>query len=190
MLIAYFRKYVLCLIPLIFLPLAATAADDNTVALDLLLSDVQSALIKVRGATEDESLPPLSRVKLTLQTTLIDKGDGKLELAIVEVGGSLSSERSQELTIELEPPHVEDKSPVSSSSDSLADAIIAAARSIKAAASRDPPLHLVKLTSSIQFVVQKDAAFGVGFKILPVTANIKGDFKRKSVQTAVIEYGG
>ncbi len=100
----------------------------------------------------------MTAVNLTLRAKLSREADGSLKLHILEAGGSVSDESVQELRLQLGPPEPSDKSPVAASALPLADAIIDAARNVKQAANRDPPLHLVKLEASIEFTVQKEAS--------------------------------
>lgn len=172
---------------LVTLP-SAVAAEDGAMPIDRLLTDIQSTLIRVRDAADVESLPPLSKVTLILNASLTTTGGGKVELVIVEAGGSISNGITQEITLELAPPQDKDKSPVGASTDSLADAIVEAARAVHKAAERTPPLHLKRLEASIAFTVKKDANAGSGFKLLPVTAQLEGKIENHDRQTAIIEF--
>jgi hypothetical protein len=133
---------------------AATA----DVSIDQLLSDIQKVLIKVRDASEVDALPALSTVHLTLRATLKREADGTLKFHIIEAGAKISDESVQELSMELEPPSASDKSPVGVSVMPLADAIIDAARSVKKASTRNPPLHLAKLEAKVEFTIEKEAS--------------------------------
>jgi Trypsin-co-occurring domain 2 len=134
-------------------------ADTSDVPLDQLLSDIQKALIKVRDASEIDALPPLSTIHLTLRATLKREADGSLKFHVLEAGAKASDESVQELHLQLEPPDAPDKSPAGASVAPLADAIIDAARSVKKAATGNPPLHLAKLEARVEFTIEKEAGF-------------------------------
>lgn len=136
-------------------PGIANAAD---VPLDDFLSEIQKVLIKVRDASDVDALPALTAVHLTIRTTLSREANGSLKFHIIEAGAKGSDESIQEIRLALQPPSASDKSPVAASVEPLADAIIDAARNVKKAATRDPPLHLSALEASVEFTVEKEAS--------------------------------
>jgi hypothetical protein len=139
-------------------PAGQSWADTTGVPLDQLLSDIQKVLINVRDASDTDALPAMTAVNVTLRGTLSRQADGSLKFYILEASAHVTDESVQELRLQLGPPEPSDKSPVSASAAPLADAIIDAARNVKRAANRDPPLHLVKLEASIEFTVEKEAS--------------------------------
>ena len=72
--------------------------------------------------------------------------------------------------------------------DTLATAIIEAAKSAYRASKRKPPLHLSKLTAKIRFVVKTEGGGGVNFKLLPVTVKLGGKAKKVNTQQIIIEF--
>jgi hypothetical protein len=169
--------------------LASARAEGTGVPLDQLLSDVQQVLIKVRDAADGESLPVLASVNLVLRTSLVKQADGSIKVVILDAGANISDETVQEIRLTLQPPRRSDKSPVAGSVKPLADAIIDAARSVKRAANRDPPLHLVKLEASIAFTVEKEVGVSAGFRILPITIDLGGKAKGTNVQQINLIFG-
>jgi Trypsin-co-occurring domain 2 len=145
------------------LPLGVGWADTIGVPIDELLSEIQAALIKVRDASEVDALPALTAVHLTLRATLSREAGGSLKFHVLEAAAQRSDESVQEIRIQLRPPADEDKSPTAASLVPLADAIIDAARSVKKAATGDPPLHLITLEASIEFTVEKEASGSIAF---------------------------
>jgi hypothetical protein len=158
-------KYLVSLIFLIFVSLVSKPGKANSadVSLEDFLSDVQKVLIKVRDASDVDALPKLTAVHLTIRTTLKREADGSLKFHVIEAGAKGSDENIQELRLELRPPDPADKSPVAASVAPLADAIIDAARNVKRAATRDPPLHLTALEASVEFTVEKEASGNIVF---------------------------
>lgn len=152
---------------------ASCHAEESKLPVDLLLTDIQKVLIKVRDATASDLLPALSDVNLDLRVLSAKDASGTVKLYVVEGGAGVKATTAQEIKLDLGPPEPSDKSQVSSSVAPLADAIIDAARSAKLAASRDPPLHLRRLEASIEFTVELDAKVGGGFTIIPVSVEAK-----------------
>jgi hypothetical protein len=86
----------------------------------------------------------------------------------------VTREAVQEINLELKPPKPSDATAVLSIKDTLATAIIEAAKSAKKASKRKPPLRLSKLTAKIRFIVKREVSGGVNFKLLPVTIKLGG----------------
>jgi hypothetical protein len=167
---------------------AALSADTGGVALDQLLSDIQQALIKVRDADDVSAQLRLENVRLNLRGTVAYDASGGVKLLVVSLGGGGSETSTQEIELTLEPPRAADRSKVSASAAPLADAIIEAARDVKRAASRDPPLHLKELSATISFTVEKHVDGSAGFHILPVTIDMGGKVRKEDVQKITIAF--
>jgi hypothetical protein len=165
-------------------------ADDSGLSLDALLTDVQRVLIKVRDATQSDDLPTLKAVHLDLKAAVEKEADGTVKLYVLEVGTNAKSDTVQEIKVDLTPPQPADKSPVSASVAPLADAIIGAARSVKQAGSRDPPLHLKQLEATISFAVERAANGSAGFHLLPISFDLTGKIQSSSVQQVSIVFSG
>ena len=161
---------------------------ENGVVLDELLTEVQKTLIRVRDTIEEDDLPPLNKVALKLKSALVTKADGKVSLYIVQLGAMVSREAVQEINLELKPPKPTDAIPVSSIEDTLATAIIEAAKSAKKASKRKPPLHLSKLTAKIRFIIKREVSGGVNFKLLPVTIKLGGQARDVTTQEIIVEF--
>jgi len=163
---------------------------ENGVILDELLTEVQKTLIRVRDTIEEENLPPLNKITLKLKSALVTKVDGKVSLYIVQLGAMVTREAVQEINLELKPPKPTDATPVLSIEDTLATAIIEAAKSAHKASKRKPPLHLSKLTAKIRFIVKRQVSGGVNFKLLPVTIKLGGQARDVTTQEIIVEFKG
>ena len=161
---------------------------ETGVILDELLTEVQKTLIRVSKTIEKDNLPALNKVTLKLKSALVSQADGKLSLFIVQLGAKVTREAVQEIRLELKPPKPAEVAPSASIEDTLATAIIEAVKSANKAAERKPPLHLSKLTTTIRFVVRKQAGGGVNFKLLPVTVKLGGQVRDVTTQEIVIEF--
>lgn len=183
------RKFYL--FPLIFISLVLNhsngMAEDNVI-LDELLTEVQKTLIRVSTSLEENDLPPLNKITLQLKSALVTKADGKVSLLIVKLGADVTQEVVQEINLELKPPKPSDAAMVQSIEDTLATAIIEAAKSANRASKRKPPLRLSKLTAKIRFVVKTAGGGGVNFKLLPVTVKLGGQVRDVTTQQIVIEF--
>ena len=153
----------LCLASLWVLCNAPSGAATGDISIDELLSDIQKVLIKVRDASDVDALPALTSIDLTLRATLTREANGSLKFHILEAGAKGSDESVQEIHLQLRPPEPADRSPVAASVAPLADAIIDAARSVKKATTRDPPLHLTTLEAIVEFAVEKEASGSIVF---------------------------
>lgn len=162
-------------------------AEDNVV-LDELLTEVQKTLIRVSTSIEKDGLPPLNKITLKLKSALVTKADGKVSLFIVKLGAGVTNEAVQEINLELKPPKPSDAALVRSIEDTLATAIIEAAKSANRASKRKPPLRLSKLTAKIRFVVKTEGGGGVNFKLLPVTIMLGGQAREVTTQQIIIEF--
>ena len=166
----------------------SSSSAETAVILDELLTEVQKTLIRVRDTVEKEDLPPLDKVSLKLKSALVTKADSKVSLVIVQLGAMVSREAIQEISLELKPPKPTDTTPVLSIKDTLAIAIIEAAKSAKKASNRKPPLHLSKLTAKIRFIVKREVSGGVNFKLLPVTIKLGGQVRDVTTQEIIVEF--
>ena len=183
------RKCCLLVPVLVVLVLAHSIglAEDNVV-LDELLTEVQKTLIRVNTSIEKDQLPPLNKINLKLKSTLVTKADGKVSLYIVQLGATVTKETVQEINLELKPPKPSDAALVQSIEDTLATAIIEAAKSAHKASKRKPPLRLSKLTATIRFVVRTEGSGAVNFKLLPVTVKLGGKVNDVTTQQIIIEF--
>ena len=161
---------------------------EDQVILDELLTEVQKTLIRVHNTIDEDELPPLNKVILKLKSALVTKADGKVSLYIVQLGAKVTREAVQEIKLELKPPKPDDAATVASIKDTLASAIIEAAKSVNQASKRKPPLRLSKLTATIRFVVKIEGAGGVNFKLLPVTVKLGGQARDVTTQEIIIEF--
>lgn len=174
---------------LLFAIFVDTARADNGVVVDELLTNVQKSLLRVRDIVADEELPPLQNVTLRLKSSLVKEANGKISLFIVEFGANVAEEAVQEIKLELGPPRDSDEGEVAGEDDALAEAIISSAKAVQKASSRQPPLHLRKLTATVRFVVSSDAGGGVKFLIMPVTLDLGGKVKSIATQEVVLVFG-
>ena len=164
----------------------AEAYPDTGIVVDKLLTHLQQVLVRIDDATQIESLPPLSKVTLTLKSALKTEADGKLSFIVVEVGSQVSKNSIIELHFELNPPVLGDRSQVSSTSDRLADAIIQSIRAVQKAEEGKPPLHLDTLTASLRFVVESDT--GASIRIKPLALQLGGAVETEHFHELTIKF--
>ncbi|MBW2432668.1 MAG: hypothetical protein JRF36_03630 [Deltaproteobacteria bacterium] len=182
------KCYLSVLVTAVFVLAYSIGMAEDNVVLDELLTEVQKTLIRVNNSIEKDQLPPLNKITLKLKSTLVTKADGKVSLYIVQLGSTVTNETVQEIHLELKPPKTSDAALVQSIEDSLATAIIEAAKSAHKASQRKPPLRLSKLTAVVRFVVRTQGGGGVSFKLLPVTVKLGGEVRDVSTQQIIIEF--
>lgn len=148
---------------------------DSEILVEDLIGQVQEALRFVQDTAAAGQLPKLASVRLRLSTQFASSGKGKLNLYVISLGGGIQQENAQTLTLTLEPPEPRlgiEPTFATGLSEGLAAGILAASRAAGSAKSQKPELGLAELSASIKFIVKKEAAGGVNFQILPVTAEL------------------
>lgn len=162
---------------------------ESQLLLENILQEVQRALIKVQNEAETGSLPPLDNVSLNLSAELASDLDGKISLYIVSFGAGISKTSTQSIRIELTPPKPRTKSPVSSSfGESLSEAILGAAKAVKATQEEEPVLELRELEALLKFVIKKDGQGGVKFAIAPITLDLGGKIQTSETQEIKVTF--
>ena len=155
------------------------------VVVNELLTRLQETLVTVREAVSEEGLPPLSKATIKLKSTFTQGGDGRVSLvAIIFRGPKVKKDAVMEISLEVGPPKDSDRSPVSSSDDPLAVAIIEALTVVKKAEDFKPPLHLRTLTAVFRFVVIDRE----GFEILPLGLGIGADLNSNAIHELILEF--
>ena len=172
---------------------AETGGDENRQSdgftIDEVLSSIQSALQIAANETEKGDLPELklATVTVTLQTTFARKGGPKFKILVFSFGATWTKEKSQQTIVTLTPPTPKqtDHLPMQGGdiTDNLAEAIISAAQGVKDAENREPPLVLKTLQVDMSFVVMSSTSAGVGFTIVPITAEFSGELSRKALHS-------
>ena len=182
----------------IFFLLAALITNESSIAsspkgpsLDGLLAEIQNTLIHVQQLSEDDSLPSLNSVKLSLQTAFTGSTGAKINLFIITLGAEISKENVQQLDITLIPPKPGQKDKVSDQSFSkeLASAIVNAANIMKKARDRKPPLEMKNLTATLKFVVKKSGEASATFALIPLSPSLGGKINQSEIQTIIFSYG-
>ena len=169
--------------------LTATPLHAQTgVVVNELLTRLQHTLITVRDAVGEEDLPPLSKATMNLKSTFTQRGGGNVSLVVIHLGAEVTKDSVLEISLEVGPPKDSDRSPVSSSVDPLAIAIIESLTAVRKAEKNTPPLHLRKLTAVVRFGIRFDTEGGSGFKILPFEAELGADLKSETVHELILEF--
>jgi len=173
---------------------SATAPRDDAdrgVLIARVIDEVQKALQRARANPAFSTFPKFKAATLTLQTVVTRTKGGQIKLWIFSFGKSWEKELSHELVLELtSPPPAADRTPGEPTlADDLEVALVEAAQGVQNAGSGDPPLSLKDFKVTISFVVTEDGSGGVnGFKIGPVTLDMKGELKTKALHTIELEF--
>lgn len=163
--------------------------------LENILKNIQDGLQVAANALDEDELPPLKSVELTLQGYHYKKTGGKLKFFIISFGKERISELTQTVVITLTPPK---SGPENVSSNSitkkLADIIIAAAEGVNAAgissSGSNVPLNFTKLSAELVFVVTKDKNGGLAFTFEPFSLDVEAGkgVKKSELQKIKIVY--
>ncbi|ALV28109.1 trypco2 family protein [Pannonibacter sp. Q-1] len=176
-----FRMAICLAMALATVPTGVLHAQEQTgVVLNRLLADTRDTLIRVKRDT-DGTLK-LKQATLQLQTSLQSEASGKIKLVVVSFGSSVASEAVQTLKLVLAPPGDGDTTKVSSTSDGLAEAILAGYTASLGARNATPPLHLKELQTKVKFVVKAEAGASGGLVFLPVTVDLAGKVASSNIQ--------
>jgi hypothetical protein len=166
------------------------ALADDPLPVDELLEQIQAALVRVQDLSEEDDLPRLKNVKLSLQTTLAQDTSGRLAFFLVSVGGQTAQTRIQTLELTLVPPPPDAPVPVAAMdiTEALAQAILAAAYGVKPAMEREPPLELVELVVNLRFVVDNSGGGSIGADLLPITVEFGAQVRSTEVQVLTLTF--
>jgi len=167
---------------------AQTASDSGPLPLEELVRQLKVALLQV--AESREKLPKLDNAMLVAKTSVQLKGDGKISLWVVELGGGQNNEYATTVTLTLKPPPPGSPSNVRAVNlaDTLREAILSGARAVAEAGKGNPPLIADKLEASVHFAVQRDANGRLAIKFPPFGASGGGGVTSGAVQTIVVTY--
>jgi hypothetical protein len=158
-----------------------------------LLNEVQKGLADAQAELQGARFPALESVTLTLQTEVVRRGEAGITILIFSFGRKWEKERAQEMTLTLRPPEAAPPTAARvrpSVSAELVAAIVAAARGVKEAGDRQPPLHLARFEATFSFVVKTDTRGGLPFEIVPVSAELQGDLTRTARHSITITFSG
>ena len=171
-------------------PMQALAQDADTqrVLIDDLLLDIRDSLIVINRATANDLA--LEKATLTLKTAFEIEASGKVNFWVIRLGSGVSRDAVQTLTINLAPPSPGDAVPVSSVSESLSAAVIAAYEATAAAAAYEPPLNMTNITATVHFSVETSASAGGGFKFSPISVDAGSSIAETEVQTITLTFAG
>ena len=158
------------------------------VAIEYVISQVQTALADVQTDLANRQFPPLKQVKLSLQTVATKKGGLTLKLWVISLGSTVEKTNTQQMLISLVPPQPGflKKFAASSLTEDLENAILSAAEGVQKARSEAVPLELASLEVQIGFTVKGDAGGGANVTLTPVTLGLAGDVANSSVQMITV----
>lgn len=170
--------------------LASAPAHADPVPLETLLKEIKVALLRVQQSGDSDSLPALESVTLDAVTTQKRVTGGTFKLLIIEFGKKRTSELTTSVSIKLVPPDRNSGSNVANPqiADLLAEAILATARSIKAAQPGLPALTTGEVTAKIKFGLSQDANGSLKLEFAPVTAGIDGSTAAETSQEITVAF--
>ncbi|SAK66086.1 trypco2 family protein [Caballeronia ptereochthonis] len=158
--------------------------------IESVLNQVQQALANVQSTLAESNLPPLSEVKLDLQTVVKVKVGGGVTLWVISVGGHWEQDKAQQVVLTLKPPSPGAERNVASASltQTLEETIVSAAKGVKDAEKSRVPLKPSALDLTLQFTVETNVNADVGPKITPITADFSGDVTKTAIQKLTVSF--
>ena len=142
---------------------------------------------KAAGA---KCFPPLTNIKLELNTTVGKSGGVSINFLVFSIGHTRSKESSSTLTIELSLPAPRlTKSTLDENAEALAQAIVSAKKSYAAAAEIDPELTNRKATLVFKFVVSSETKGGLKITdVIPIGLEGNGKVNLQQIHTITLTF--
>ena len=171
-------------------PPPATVPGNQAVAIEDVISQVQSALANAQTSLADKRFPPLKQVKLSLQTVATKKDGVTLKLWVLSFGSTVEKTSTQQMDLTLVPPPagLPKKVAAVSLTEDLESAIISAAEGVQKARTGTPPLELSTLDVQIGFTVKGDVNGGPNVTLAPITLGLTGDVASSNVQVITVSF--
>jgi hypothetical protein len=172
-------------------PTAAAAAMNAQVSsIESVIGQVKQAIAEVQTTLAGSGLPPLKQVKLSLQTVATKKGGVTLKLWVINFGGTIEKDKTQQIDIVLTPPPAGTAAPVGAVSltEELQEAIVNAAKGVQDAGKGAVPLRFTSLDVQLGFTVKGDLSGGAAITIVPITLDFTGDLSKTAVQTLTVSF--
>lgn len=163
----------------------------DAVTIEEVLTEVQRGLAEAQQQLVAGKIPPLDSVVLNLQTEYKVQGGPRFKLLIFTFGKTWERQRSNELVITLKPPKPSLEPQIAATpslASQLVAAIVAAAQGVRDAETGTPPLQMTGLRAEFRFVVKESTSAGAKFEILPVSADLSGDWSKKAVHTITVTF--
>jgi hypothetical protein len=139
-----------------------------------VIRTIKEALQVAQNQINDDSLPALESVTLTLQTTKTDSTEFSTKLVVIGSSDARETSDTQQVVIKLVPPPIVE-TPVSPDllRERLVQAIVATARTAKeakdAAGGRPTPLVLSTISTELGLSIKRTIGGSVGFDVFTLT---------------------
>lgn len=184
-----FDRSLAAIVAVMLLGIAPSVAEEPF-PLDVMLEEVQAALVRVNDLTAEDELPRLKSVELSLQTSIAKDASGRFAFFVISLGGQTAETSVQSLTVVLSPPPPGTSAPVGRAdlAETLAEAIVAAARGLKPALKRDPPLALEQLVAELRFAVDTSGSAGIKAELVPITVDVGAKISSTQIQTIKVTF--
>ena len=156
-----------------------------------LLEHVRRAVSSVNNDERLTSLPPITRISLTLNTIREQQTEGQFRLLIFNISRNQSSEFVRTINVELTPPQrivAPTDSLAANLGEELASAILDTALAVQAVPieNREGDLMGVSnLSVTVKFGVQSQTTMGVQVTVLQAGVQME----REAIQEITIEFG-
>jgi hypothetical protein len=171
---------------------APGSADAQPYPLADMIRETKVALLRVQEKAEAQNLPPLSSAVLELNTVQAVDASGSIKLLVIEIGGGPATEASTTVKLTLTPPAPGTGTDVAAGAptlaDGLAEAILAAARSLNEASKGKPPLIVSGLSVAVKFGIVRSANGGLALQFPPFEVRAGAKIKASEIQTVTVSY--
>ena len=169
-------------------PATSLVSPTNTVPLESLLGQVRDALAVAERLAQENNLPPLESVTLTLQTVAVAEQSGTVKLFIIKWGTTTTKASTNTIVLTLTPPPPSTAKSLGPVKDNLVNAMLAASKAVQAARGSLPGFEPKQVVCEYSFGVKKEGSGGISFEILPVSVSGGATTARQAVQTVSLSF--
>jgi len=159
------------------------------IQVDDVVHQIQQALYNVQPAVLAQGLPPLKKIKLSLQEVHFVKANGEIDYLVATAKGSYEEDQVREVDIVLTKPA---PNPVKSLGPTietdLESAIRSAIKNQRAHYSGSPALDVSEIDVQIGFQVVIDGSVSAGFKLVPLTPTVGLERNVKYADSITVTY--
>jgi len=174
--------------------IAGTDYEKRAVGLQLVITQIQSALALVNGEVEQKTNLVLKSAFLVANTEIGKLKEGKAGLWLVSGKVSKENKISDKISIKLVPITDEPFIKINSNetlSKRLAMSIISAVEGVSNAEDKKYPMRVDELIIEMAITTKTNgsAEIGVELEILPISFGGKGEYSKDNLNTLKLEFG-
>lgn len=165
--------------------------DVSEVSLTTMIEAVQGALLDAQKALKEDSMLPLSKVGLVLNTVNKSQVNGRTGFWVFKADASYTSAVTSRVEMTLTPPapDADDaRSPASQIREVLGSAIFEGAAARSVAINGTPPLNANRFVITLEFAIISDGKGGVTLAVPPFEVAAGASISQNQLQKIVLSF--